>query len=139
MVSADDERSTSFPLSSHREDARGHSAYAFAIVGSALGQRVIGNASKRKRLFFTFVDIPMKGMVFGQIGDKSLKLCAFFRPITRGSRDAWIKSNLTPFQHYNPYLTIGILCENMFMRHSLTSFLHSPLSVKVWENLMALN
>jgi hypothetical protein len=57
----------------------------------------------------------MKGMVFGQIGDKCLKLLAFFMSITRGSRDAWIESNLTLCQHYNPYLTIGILCENMFV------------------------
>jgi hypothetical protein len=52
---------------------------------SALGQSVRRNTFKMKRLFFTFVCIPMKGMVLGQMGDKCLKLLAFFITIISGS------------------------------------------------------
>jgi hypothetical protein len=86
-----------------------------------------------KRLFFTFIDIPMKGMVLRQMGDKCLKPLVFFMPIMRGACEEWIESNLVHFQYYNPYFTIGILCENMFMRHAITSF-HFPLLVEVSAN-----
>src|SRR4029434_636596 len=112
---------------------RRYSAGASAILGSALGQRVSGNVSKIKCLFFTFVDISMEGIVLGQLGDKCLKLLAFFLPITRGSRNEGIEANLVHFQHYNPDIPIGILGENMFVRHSFTSFLHFPLSANVSE------
>ena len=90
-----------------------------------------------QRLFFTFVCIPMKGMVLGQMGDKCLKLLAFFMTIMRGACEEWIELNLTHVQHYNPYLTLGILCQDMFVRHAITSFLSFLLSANVSENLMA--
>jgi hypothetical protein len=75
------------------------------------------------RLFFTLVCIPMESLVLGQTGDKDLKLLALFLAITGGACYEWIESNLTLFQHDNPYLTLGILCKNMFVRHALASFL----------------
>ena len=66
------------------------------------------NDEKTKRLFFTFVFIPMKGIVLGQIGDKCLKLAAFFRTILTGSRYEWIESNLTHFQPYTKRVTVSL-------------------------------
>ena len=77
----------------------------------------------------------MKGVIFGQTCYKYLKLLAFFMTIMRGSCEEWIELNLTHVQHYNPYLTLGILCKDMFVRHSLTSFLHFLLSANVSERL----
>jgi hypothetical protein len=51
------------------------------FVGAALGERALRNDYPRKRLFFPFIGISMKGMVLGQTGDKDLKLLAFFRTI----------------------------------------------------------
>jgi len=34
-----------------------------------------------------------------------------------------------PFSHYHPYITIFILCKDMFVRHSVISFLYEDCSV----------
>jgi hypothetical protein len=86
-----------------------------------------------KRLFCTFVDIPMESMVLGQMSDKCLKPLVFLLPIMRGACYAWIESNRIPFQHDNPDIPIGILGENMFVRHAITSF-HFPVLVEVSAN-----
>jgi hypothetical protein len=54
-------------------------------------------------------------------------------PIMRGACETWIESNLISFQHDNPDVPIGILGENMFVRHAITSF-HFPVLVEVSAN-----
>jgi len=71
----------------------------------------------------------MPGMVLGQMGDKCLKLLAFFLTIMRGSPSEGIVEHFPPFPHYHPYLPIGILCKDMFVRHAVTSFLYEDFSV----------
>ena len=73
--------------------------------------------------FFTLILIPMPGMVLGQIGDKCLKLLAFFMTIMRGSPSEGIVEHFPPCLHYHPYITVCILCEDMFVRHAVISFL----------------
>jgi hypothetical protein len=91
---------------------------------------VLENIYQTKRLFFPFICIPMKGMILGQTGDKDLKLLAFFRTIMRSAPDEWVETNRIAFQYDNPDSPIGILGEDRFVCHALTSFLHFPLSVE---------